>query len=218
MALVGNRSGTSLMQGNQSVTATACLAESTPERPMEQLKTIATRTFCLLARGNLALGVGMASPVLADGSHGGSSSCSNHTLKGVYILTQDGWESRAPSTTWPAGDRRPFPYAGQEEYDGRGNFTAINAMAPTRRPDRAPAVTVSPFVPHSGTYSVNRDCTALWTSPDEDGFTSHDHLFPSPEGDKFTFGGVDARVLGEGDVLTTGRESVGDGVAYRVDR
>jgi hypothetical protein len=188
---------------------------------MEQLKTIATWTFCLsalLARGNLALGVGMASPVLADGSHGGSSSRSNHTLNGVYILTQDGWESGAPSTTQPAGDRRPFPYAGQEEFGGRGNFTAVNAMATTRRPDRAPPVTVSPSVPHSGTYTVNRDCTVPWTSTDENGFTSHDPLFPSPEGDKFTFVGVDARVLGEGDVLTTGRESVGDGVAYRVDR
>jgi hypothetical protein len=185
---------------------------------MDQLKTIATRMFCLLARGNLALGGGMASPVLADGPHGGISSCSMQTLKGVYTLTQDGWESRAPSTTQPAGDPWPFAYAGQEEDDGPANFAAVKTTATTRRPDRDLPVTVSPFVSYSRTYPVNQDCTVSWTSMDEDGFTSHDHLFLSPEGDKFTFIGVDAQVLGKGNVPTTVQESVGDGVAYRVDR
>jgi hypothetical protein len=58
----------------------------------------------------------------------------------------------------------------------------------------------------------------LWTSADEDGFTSNYQLFLSPKGDKFSFIGVDAQVVGEGDVVTTVQESVGVGVAYRVDR
>jgi hypothetical protein len=160
----------------------------------------------------------MAAPTMAGDSHGHDSSCSNDLLKGTYIFTQDGWESRAPSETQPAGDRRPFAYAGQEVYDGDGNFTGNNTLATARRPDQTPPVAVSPFVTYSGTYTVNPDCTVLWTSADEDGFTSNYQLFLSPKGDKFSFIGVDAQVVGEGDVVTTVQESVGVGVAYRVDR
>ena len=126
------------------------------------------------------------------GGHG----CINRTLKGTYVFTQDGWESRAPSTTQPAaGDRRPFAYAGQEEYDGHGNFTGVNTLVTARNTDQNTPVAVSPFVTYKGTCTVNRDCTVLWSSSDEDGFTSNYNLFLSPDGEKFTFIGVDAQVL-----------------------
>ena len=79
-------------------------------------------------------------------------------------------------------------------------------------------MSVSPFVTYSGTDTVNQDGTVLWTSADEDGFTGNSHLSLAPESDKFTFIGVDSLVVGEGDVLTTVQESVGVGVAYRVER
>jgi hypothetical protein len=154
-------------------------------------------------------------PALADSpSH--TQTCRNSTLKGRYIFTQDGWESRAPSTSQPAGDRRPFAYAGQEEYDGRGRFTGVNTLATARRPDQAPPVAVSPFIPYSGTYTVNPDCTVLWSSVDEDGFTSTYHLFLSPDGEKFTFISVDAQVISDGAPVIV-QEAVGVGVAHRVD-
>jgi hypothetical protein len=64
---------------------------------------------------------------------------------------------------------------------------------------------------------VNPDCTVLWSSVDEDGFTSTYHLFLSPDGEKFTFISVDAQVIVDG-APTVVQEAVGVGVAHRVDR
>jgi hypothetical protein len=183
------------------------------EKRMKRVKTV----MYLLGVGYLGLHIGMGSPALADNGHGNGHGCNNRTLKGTYIFTQDGTESRAPSTTQPNGDRRPFGYAGIEKYDGRGNFDGINTLATARRTDQVPTVEVSEFVEYSGTYTVNPNCTVTWTSTDQDGFTSNYHLFLSPDGEKFTFISVSAEVIIE-DVPTLVQDIVGVGTAYRSDR
>jgi hypothetical protein len=182
---------------------------------MSSLRRVVRRLIPAVGIAAFTLYLG-TTPTLADSSDHGSS-CRNSTLKGTYVFTQDGWESRAPSTSQPAGDRRPFAYAGQEHYDGRGRFTGVNTLATARRPDQTPPVEVSPFVTYSGTYTVNPDCTVLWSSTDEDGFTSSYHLFLSPDGERFTFIGVDAQVIVDGAPVVV-QEAVGVGVAHRVDK
>jgi hypothetical protein len=184
---------------------------------MQRVQTVMTRVMYLLGLGSLALYVGTASPALAVGGHGHDDECNNRTLKGTYVFTQDGIESRAPSTSQPAGDRRPFGYAGVEKYDGRGGFTGLNTLATARRPDQVPTTSVSEFVTYSGTYTVNQDCTVVWTSTDADGFTSNYHLFLSPDGEKFTFISVSAEVIID-DVPTIVQDLVGVGTAHRSDR
>jgi hypothetical protein len=163
--------------------------------------------------------MGIISPALANGGHGHDhdDECNNRTLKGTYVFTQDGIESRAPSTSQPAGDRRPFGYAGVETYDGRGSFTGVNTLATARRPDQTPTTSVTEFLSYNGTYTVNSDCTVVWTSTDADGFTSNYHLFLSPNGSQFTFISVSAEVIID-DVPTLVQDIVGVGTAYRSDR
>ena len=189
---------------------------------MQRATTMMTRVM-LVGLGSLALYIGTASPALANGRPGHDDECTNRTLKGTYVFTQDGIESRAPSTSQPAGDRRPFGYAGVEKYDGSGNFTGINTLATARRPDQVPTTTVTEFLAYSGTYTVNPDCTVVWTSTDADDFTSNYHLFLSPDGSKFTFISVSAEVVvGEDEQGNPIKEAVQDivgvGTAHRSER
>jgi hypothetical protein len=180
---------------------------------MKRAKSIMTRVMYVLGLGYLSLHIGMAPLALAN------DKCSTETLKGTYIFTQDGIETRAPSETQPAGDRRPFGYAGIETYDGDGNFTGINTLATARRPDQVPTTTVTEFLEYSGTYEVGSNCTVLWTSTDADGFTSNYHLFLAPDGSKFTFISVSAEVVNEdpngNPVRELVQDIVGVGTAYR---
>lgn len=193
---------------------------------MQRVKSLTKRAVSFATLGYLALHLGTAMPVLADGRHGhNDDECNNRTLKGTYVFTQDGIESRAPNPTSPTqllGDRRPFAYAGVEKYDGHGHFTGINTLATARRTDQVPTASVSEFVTYSGTYTVNPDCTVVWTSTDEDGFTSNYHLFLSPDGEKFTFISVSAQVIIDdangNPILTTVQDIVGAGTAHRSDR
>ncbi len=187
---------------------------------MKSVKNIMIKGMYFVGMGYLALHIGAASPALATGGHGyghDRDECSNRTLKGTYVFTQDGIESRLPSTTQPAGDRRPFGYAGIEKYDGHGNFTGINSLATARRPDQTPGASINEFLTYSGTYTVNPDCTVVWSSIDADGFTSNYHLFLSPDGEKFTFILISAEVS-IGGVLTLAQDIVGVGTAYRSER
>ena len=186
---------------------------------MKRVKNIDDTSHVRLGFWISRLQIGLAPQALASGGH--NDECSNRTLKGTYVFTQDGIESRAPSTTQPAGDRRPFGYAGIEKYDGRGEFTGINTLATARRPDQVPTTTVTEFLEYSGTYTVNPDCTVVWTSTDADGFTSNYHLFLAPDGSKFTFISVSAQVIIDdpngNPVPTLVQDIVGVGTAYRSD-
>jgi hypothetical protein len=166
----------------------------------------------LLGAGYVIFHLGTAPLALADGG----PSCTNRTLKGTYVFTQDGMENRLITAGSPV-DHRPFGYAGLETYDGHGNFTGVNTLATARTGTSQPTVRVTEFLEYSGTYTVNPDCTVLWSSTDADGFTSNYHLFLSPDGERFTFISVSATVT-DGTTEETVQEVVGVGVAYRSAR
>jgi hypothetical protein len=204
---------------------------------MKRAKTV----MYLLGVGYLGLHVGMAMPALADNGQGHNRKYCDYgkSLKGTYVWTQEGFENRRVSiadlpepyrtvTALVPADRRPFAYAGREQYDGHGNVAGINTVAQARGatftpPDEpgevvSPPVNASAFVKYSGTYVISPDCTAVVTVNDDDApeFRSIYHLFLTPNGEKFTFILYSTQAVVD-EVLQDVFELTGVGVAHRVE-
>jgi hypothetical protein len=94
----------------------------------------------------LTLALAASSTLMAYGS-----ACSNSTIKGTYAFTIHG-------TLFPPGGS-PIVVDGIDKvtFDGKGNFTQVDAVAMNGILD-APG-----FRPGTGTYSVNPDCTGTQT-------------------------------------------------------
>jgi hypothetical protein len=89
-----------------------------------------------------------------------SSRCNNATLKGTYLYSSVGML-----------DGKPYAESGREVYDGQGGIV-LNF----RGSDGSGGV-------EKATYSVNADCTATATYPDDQKATS----FVSPDGSRFVY-------------------------------
>lgn len=92
----------------------------------------------------LALGT-MASPTPAA-----AGTCNNWTIKGTYVLTLRG------QVLLPDGSSIILDGLAKPTFDGRGNFTQVDAVASN-------GVMMPGWRPGSGTYSVNADCTGTQT-------------------------------------------------------
>jgi len=89
-----------------------------------------------------------------------SSRCNNATLKGTYLYSSVG-----------ILDGKPYAESGQEVYDGKGGI-----VLSFRGSDGSGGI-------KKATYSVNADCTAKATYPDDQKATS----FVSPDGSRFVY-------------------------------
>jgi hypothetical protein len=89
-----------------------------------------------------------------------SNRCNNATLKGTYLYSSVGML-----------DGKPYAESGQEVYDGQGGI-----VLSFRGSDGSGGI-------KKATYSVNADCTATATYPDDQKATS----FVSPDGSRFVY-------------------------------
>jgi hypothetical protein len=80
-----------------------------------------------------------------------ASACSNSTIEGTYAFTIRG------TLFLPNGSTAVIDGIDKVTFDGKGNFTQVDAVATNGILD-APG-----FRPGSGTYSVNPDCTGTQT-------------------------------------------------------
>jgi hypothetical protein len=94
----------------------------------------------------LALALIVSSPLM---SH--ASACSNSTIRGSYAFTIHG------TLFLPNGSTLVVDGIDKITFDGKGNFTQVDAVAMNGILD-APG-----FRPGTGTYSVNPDCTGTQT-------------------------------------------------------
>ena len=79
-----------------------------------------------------------------------ASACSNWTIQGTYAFTIRG------TIFLPDGSTLLIDGIGKATFDGKGNFTQVDAVADNG--NLAPG-----WRPGSGTYSVNPDCTGTQT-------------------------------------------------------
>jgi hypothetical protein len=101
------------------------------------------RLLCL-AVTVLALAL-ITSPIQAA-----ASSCSNATIRGTYAFTLRG------QILLPDGSSIVLDGLAKQTFDGRGNFTQVDAVAEN-------GVLAPGWRPGSGTYSVNPNCTGTQT-------------------------------------------------------
>lgn len=94
----------------------------------------------------LALALIVSSPVM---SH--ATACSNATIRGSYALTIHG------TLFLPNGTTLVVDGIDKVTFDGKGNFTQVDAVAMNGNLD------VPGWRPGTGTYSVNPDCTGTQT-------------------------------------------------------
>jgi len=94
----------------------------------------------------LALALVVSSPLM---SH--ASACSNSTIQGSYAFTIHG------TLFLPSGSTLVVDGIDKVTFDGKGNFTQVDAVAMNGHLD-APG-----WRPGTGTYSVNPDCTGTST-------------------------------------------------------
>jgi hypothetical protein len=78
--------------------------------------------------------------------------CSKATLRGTYIYSYDGF------TVGQGGEQQPFAFSGIESYDGAGTMTGIFSGSTNG--------VIDEDVFHTGTYTVNADCTSELTTVD----------------------------------------------------
>jgi len=102
------------------------------------------KRFVFLATTMLACAM-VASPIPAAASH-----CSNATIKGTYAFTLRG------QILLPDGSSIVLDGVAKQTFDGKGNFTQIDAVAEN-------GVLTPGWRSGSGTYSVNADCTGTQT-------------------------------------------------------
>jgi hypothetical protein len=79
-----------------------------------------------------------------------ASACSNQTIQGSYAFTLHG------TVFLPNGATLLIDGVAKATYDGKGNFTQLDAVADNGN-------LVAGWRPGTGTYSVNPDCTGTQT-------------------------------------------------------
>ena len=102
------------------------------------------KRFVCLATAMLALAL-VVGPIPAA-----ASDRSNATIKGTYAFTLRG------QIFLPDGSSIVLDGLAKQTFDGRGNFTQVEAVAEK-------GVLTPSWRPGSGTYSVNADCTGTQT-------------------------------------------------------
>ena len=100
---------------------------------------------------------------------GGPTSCSNATLKGIYMFANSGFQSVSPSLV-------PLGVTGKDVFYGNGKFDSLATLSI--------GGTIVPNVAAPGTYTVNSDCTGtaiihMTAAPDV-----RLDLFVAPDGDQ----------------------------------
>jgi hypothetical protein len=127
--------------------------------------------------GIWAIGIGAlvsAGSLTVEQAHswdqGGPTSCSNATLRGLYMSSTNGYQSTTPSLV-------PIAVTAKDTFYGNGHFDSLATISiggTIIRNDVAP-----------GTYTVNSDCTATaiihMTPPTPD---VHEDWLVAPDGDE----------------------------------
>jgi hypothetical protein len=109
--------------------------------------------------------------------------CSNATLKGTYIYSENGWQIDGEV-------RKPFSFSGIETYNGDGPVSGIFSGSIDG--------VVSRNVAYTGTGTIHENCTGNQTFTDESNFVTHYDIFVSPTGDEFTFTQTDPGAVSSG--------------------
>jgi hypothetical protein len=92
----------------------------------------------------------LAVALVASSIPASASSCNDGTIRGTYALTLRG------QIFLPDGSTIVLDGLAKQTFDGRGNFTQVDAVAEN-------GVLTPGWRPGSGTYSVNADCTGTQT-------------------------------------------------------
>jgi hypothetical protein len=92
----------------------------------------------------------LVSALVAGSIPASASSCNNATIRGTYALTLRG------QIFLPDGSIIVLDGLAKQTFDGRGNFTQVDAVAEN-------GVLTPGWRPGSGTYSVDADCTGTQT-------------------------------------------------------
>jgi hypothetical protein len=111
-----------------------------------------TTTFTIAALTALALGIAPTAKAQVN------KGCNNGTLLGTFAYTVTGSFVAAPA---PLG---PYAEAGAQTFDGNGG-TAAAGMSSTNGSIMSAS--------HTGTYTVNSDCTGTFTLQIAPGIASH---------------------------------------------
>jgi hypothetical protein len=136
------------------------------------------RSLCVLGIGYLGLYLGHPHSALAD------MGCSNATLKGTYLFTNDGWQIDAD------GVRKPFAFSGIEIYNGDGTMRGIYSGSVDG--------VVSQMVGYTGTSTIHPNCTGEQTFTEDTGVVTHNDIFVAPSGEEFTFISTDPGIVSAG--------------------
>jgi len=88
---------------------------------------------------------------LSVGPHLHAATCTNASLKGVYVISNSGFAEVTRDIS-PAGFV-PFDLLGTEVFDGKGNLSAGSVSVSTTTPNSGPE-----HFTYTGTYTVNADC------------------------------------------------------------
>ena len=125
--------------------------------------------------GVLPVGTGFANDE-GDKDEDDGAKCSEATLHGQYLVTQNGVVIRESQAGDPEG---PFAVAGYEVYDGNGNVMGVFTL--NFNGDVTHNVRVD------GTYDVKSDCTGTNTFVGTGGARYKADLYIAPDGSMFTF-------------------------------
>jgi hypothetical protein len=128
----------------------------------------------VVGAGVLTVGTGYAKEEDAKDGDAGAK-CSEATLHGQYLVTQNGVVIRESQAGDPQG---PFAIAGYEVFDGNGKVKGVFTFNFNGE--------VSRNIRVSGTYDVKSDCTGTTTYISE-GVRYEADLFIAPDGSMYTF-------------------------------
>jgi hypothetical protein len=127
--------------------------------------------------GAFGLQLGYPQAALADGPK-----CSLDKLKGAYTSASDGWDLTG-------GTMKPFAYAVQDNFDGKGNLTKEFLSQNVNG--------VYSAVQNIGTYTLDSNCKGTLTITIA-GTPNHWDIFASPEGDDFAYVQTDPGLVNSG--------------------
>jgi hypothetical protein len=117
---------------------------------------------------------------LSVGSHLYAATCTNASLKGVYVISNSGFQEVTRDIS-PAGFV-PFDLLGEEMFDGKGNLSSGSVSVSTTIPNGGPE-----HFTYTGTYTVNPDCTGtLSIVVTESGLPLHFDLVVAGAGELLT--------------------------------
>ena len=147
--------------------------------------------------GLWAIGIGAlvsAGPLTVEQAHswdqGGPTSCSNATLRGLYLSATSGYQSTTPSLV-------PIAVTGKDIFYGNGHFDSLVTISIGGNIIRNVAA--------PGTYTVNSDCTAtaiihMTSAPDV-----HEDWVVAPDGDEIFAIETDSGTTFSGTIRRVGR-------------